>query len=68
MLWSIRGALFWPRKVFGGVHSHVMDLLRKSDFDPLNFLFEILDHVFKSDFDPLFNKSNFRFCFNFDSK
>ena len=31
-----RGSLFWPRKVFEGVHSHVMDLLRKTDFGPLS--------------------------------
>ena len=34
---STRRFLFWSRKVFEGVHSHVMDLLRKSDFGPLNF-------------------------------
>ena len=28
-----RDSLFWSRKVFDGVHFHVMDLLRKSDFD-----------------------------------
>ena len=28
---------FWSRKVFEGVHSHVMELLRKCDFGPLNF-------------------------------
>ena len=26
---TTRGSLFWSRKVFEGVHSHVMDLLRK---------------------------------------
>ena len=28
---STRRFLFWSRKVFEGVHSHVMDLLRKTD-------------------------------------
>ena len=46
--------------MFERVHSHVMDLLQKSDFDPLNFLFENYDRVSKSDFGPLFNSSNFR--------
>ena len=63
-----RGSLFTSRKVFEGVHSHVMGLLRKSEFGTLNFPFEIYDHVSKSDFGPLFNSSNFRFCSNFDSK
>ena len=49
---STRGSLFWSRKVFEGVHSHVMSLLRKSDFGPLSFLFEMYDHVSKSDFGP----------------
>ena len=30
-----------------------MSLLRKSDFGPLNFLFESYDHVSKLDFGPL---------------
>ena len=47
---TTRGSLFWSRKVFEGVHSHVMGLLRKSDFGPFNFLFEIFDHVSKSNF------------------
>ena len=47
-----RGSLFWSRKVFEEVHSHVMGLLRKSDFGPLSFLFEMYDHVSKSDFGP----------------
>ena len=51
--------------MFEGVHSHVMGLLRKSDFGPFNFLFEIFDHVSKSVFGPLFNSSNFRFCSRF---
>ena len=34
---STRGPFFWPREVFEGVESHVMDLLRKSDFGLLNF-------------------------------
>ena len=50
---STRWSFFWYRKVFEGVHSHVMSLLRKSDFGPFNFLFEIFDHVSKSDFGPL---------------
>ena len=33
----VRGVRFWSRKVFDGVHSHVMDLLQKSDFGPFNF-------------------------------
>jgi len=32
-----RGPFFWRRKVFEGVHSHVMNLLRKFDFGQLNF-------------------------------
>ena len=34
---TTRGSLFWSRKVFEGVHCHVMNLLRKSNFGPLNF-------------------------------
>ena len=34
-----RGYTFWPRKVFEGVHSHVMNLLRKCDLGP-DFYFE----------------------------
>ena len=49
---TTRGSLFWSRKVFEGVHSHVMSLLRKSDFGPLSFLFEMYDHMSKSDFGP----------------
>ena len=33
-----------------GVHSHVMDLLQKSDFAPLNFLVENYHRI--SDFGP----------------
>jgi len=51
-----RGSLFCSGKVFEGVHSHVMDLLRKSDFAPLNFLFKSYDHVSKSDFAPFFDR------------
>ena len=58
---STRRFLFWSRKVFEGVHSHVMDLLRKKRFWSTQYLFEIYDHVIKSDFSPLFNTSNFRF-------
>ena len=32
-----RGSLFCSEKVFEGVHSHVMDFPRTSDFGPLNF-------------------------------
>ena len=52
LLIPTRGFLFCSRKVFEGVHSHVMSLLRKSDFGPLSFLFEMYDHVSKSDFGP----------------
>ena len=31
------GVPFWPRKVFEGVHCHVIDLLRKYDLGSLNF-------------------------------
>ena len=39
----------------------MIGLIRKSDYGPLNILFEIYDHVSKSDFGQLFNNSNFRF-------
>ena len=54
-----RESLFCSGKVFEGVHSYLMDVMRKSDFAPLNFLFENYDLVSKSDFAALFNSSNF---------
>ena len=52
---------FWSRKVFERLHSHVMNLLRKSDWATL---LEIYDHVSISDFGPFLYqigpKSNFR--------
>ena len=48
--WYTRGSLFCSGKVFEGVHSHVISLLRKSYFAPLNFLFENYDHMCKSEF------------------
>ena len=58
--WAMRGSLFWSRKMFEGVHSHVMGLLRKSDFAPIsigsknldqNRKFELLKSESKSDLD-----------------
>ena len=57
------GVPFWSRKVFEGVYSHVIDLSRKSDFGPFNFLFENYDHVSKSDFGPLNWSASFRWSF-----
>ena len=37
-----RWSIFWSRKVFEGVHFHVMNLLRKSDFGPLNFTLKFM--------------------------
>ena len=53
-----QGSLSWCRKVFEGVHSHVMDLSRISDFGPDSYFeskleqnqkFELLKSGAKSD-------------------